>query len=356
MIKVSFYPGPSRVYSNIPEYIYEAYMNNIVSLNHRSEEFTSLVKETKKILKTRLSIPRDYEIVFVSSATECWEIIAQSLASKLGSYHIFNGAFGHKWYDYTTLLNINCEAHRYDLQELPSLKKISIPSDNIVCLTQNETSNGTQVTTEIIGDLRSDYPENLIAVDATSSMAGIKLPFKLADIWYASVQKCFGLPAGLAVMILSPNAIQKTLEINESSHYNSLSFVLKNSRLMQTHHTPNVLDIYLLMRTQKASKGIAHNHKKVTDRYEAWKELLDNQVNPGFLIKNEKLRSRTVITLIMDKESKVKEIKNLAKEAGFILGNGYGDLKSNTFRIANFPALKTKEIQQLQNFISRNYD
>ena len=101
---ISFYPGPSRVYDEIPKYVKEALAQGILSMNHRSDEFISLSRKTVALLKTKLSIPKDYTIFFTSSATECWEIIAQSIIQK-ESTHIYNGAFGEKWYDYTKRLH-----------------------------------------------------------------------------------------------------------------------------------------------------------------------------------------------------------------------------------------------------------
>ena len=40
------------------------------------------------------------------------------------------------------------------------------------------------------------------------------------------------------------------------------------------------------------------------------------------------------------------------KKHGFLLGEGYGVLKKDTFRIANFPALRKKEIARLMKFLS----
>jgi phosphoserine aminotransferase len=34
-----------------------------------------------------------------------------------------------------------------------------------------------------------------------------------------------------------------------------------------------------------------------------------------------------------------------------LLGEGYGKMKAETFRIANFPALKGKEIEKLMGFL-----
>src|SRR5688500_12057505 len=97
---ISFYPGPSRVHDEIPQYVQEAYDKGFLSINHRSEEFMKMSEKTIQLLKTKLEIPRDYKIFYTTSATESWEIIAQSLITK-SSFHIFNGAFGKKWYEYT---------------------------------------------------------------------------------------------------------------------------------------------------------------------------------------------------------------------------------------------------------------
>ena len=79
---ISFYPGPSRVYDDIPKYVKEAHKEGVLSMNHRSDEFMALYKETVSLLQKKLNIPKDYTILFTSSATECWEMIAQSLIEK----------------------------------------------------------------------------------------------------------------------------------------------------------------------------------------------------------------------------------------------------------------------------------
>ena len=49
----------------------------------------------------------------------------------------------------------------------------------------------------------------------------------------------------------------------------------------------------------------------------------------------------------------VIELLDKAKEEGLILGKGYGSLKKEWFRIANFPAHSMKEISKLLNFLSQ---
>jgi len=347
MKEANFYPGPSRVYSNITEYIYEAYMDGIMSINHRSEEFMQLMRDTRNTLKEKLLIPDDYEIVFTSSATECWEIIAQSLTEK-GSQHFFNGSFGEKWASYAEQLT-NVKKTHFGINEKLPTGDIAKDVD-VQCVTQNETSNATQVLMPSLEMLRVENEDKIIAVDATSSLAGIKLDFKLADVWYASVQKCFGLPAGMGIMILSPTAVHKAEKIGENKHYNSLVRILENAAKDQTSYTPNVLDIYLLNRTQKVSKGIDYVSSKIENRHKAYEELFTDHDKVNFLVTNDKVRSHTVLAL---ETNDLESIKSSAKERSIVLGNGYGPWKSSSFRIANFPAIKTKEVEKLMEFFKK---
>lgn len=346
----TFYPGPSRVYSQIPKYIYEAYMEGIMSVNHRSTAFMDMLMMTKNVLKAKLLIPDDYEIVFTSSATECWEIIAQSLTTKK-SQHFFNGAFGEKWYEYAGKLT-NVEAVKFGLEEELPVNRAD-PQADVICFTQNETSNGSQVGLDTIAQLREESGDALIAVDVTSSLGGIYLDFSKADIWYGSCQKCLGLPSGLGVLILSPRAVAKAYATNERLHYNSLASILDNAQKNQTAYTPNVLSIYLLLRTQQVSKGIMEIEKKLLTRKAEYENTLKKLPEFAFLIQNPALRSTTVLTVA---HKRPDEVKKHAQKADLILGNGYGSWKESTFRIANFPAIKTREVERLTKFLKKNYE
>ena len=349
---VSFYPGPSRVHDEIPEYVKQAYKKGILSINHRSEEFMKISEKTVRLLKEKLNIPDSYTIFFTSSATECWEIITQSAASKR-TYHIFNGAFGQKWYEYAKRIRSGAKQFPFDREELPNPNKYKFSDGgSVVCITQNETSNGTQVSPEFIKSVKENNPGHLMAVDATSSMAGIDLNFKDADIWFASVQKCFGLPAGLALMVCSPEAVETVKKIDERAHYNSLTFMAEMMEKFQTPFTPNVLNIYLLMRVMEDSRPIKVVEEKTIKRYRKWMEFLNVNNSLKHLIRNQAAHSFTVIPVTATPVL-LTNVKKTARKGGFLLGEGYGDLKSSTFRIANFPALKKKEIEALRTLLKK---
>ena len=347
---ISFYPGPSRVHDEIPKYVKDAYKLGIMSINHRSPAFVKISEKTIALLKKKLNIPKDYTVFYTSSATECWEIIAQSLITEK-SYHFYNGAFGQKWFDYTKRLRPQAEGIFFQVENVLDPAKSIFPNENaVICITQNETSNGTQVTNTLIRRIKKNNPQHLIAIDATSSMGGIKLDFKTADIWFASVQKCFGLPAGLGLMICSPQALSRSASIAEKNHYNSLTFMEEMMTNYQTPFTPNVLGIYLLKRVLQDSHSISVMDKKTVSRYQDWIHFISKQKGISHLIQTKSVRSFTVLTITASPE-RIQKIKATAKQNGLLLGEGYGHWKSTTFRIANFPALKNKEITKLKNFL-----
>jgi phosphoserine aminotransferase len=347
---ISFYPGPSRVYDEIPKYVADAHKAGVLSMNHRSDEFMKISENVISLLKAKLKIPKDYTIFYTTSATECWEIIAQSIVSEK-SIHVYNGAFGEKWFEYTKRLRPKAEGVSFGIEETLKPKNLRWSDGEVICLTQNETSNGTQVSNTVIQAIRKNNPNHLVAVDATSSMGGMALNFRAADIWLASVQKCFGLPAGLGLMACSPRAMERAMGLGEKDHYNSLTFMARMMEKWQTPFTPNVLNIYLLMRVMEKAPDISITQQRLEKRYAAWMKFLNGRKDLHHLVENPAAHSTTVIPIKGTPEA-IQEIKTKAKKKGLLLGEGYGDWKSSTFRIANFPALKQTEIDLLKRFLT----
>ncbi|SMG33061.1 phosphoserine aminotransferase apoenzyme [Marivirga sericea] len=349
-MKYNFYPGPSKIYPQVARYFQEAMESGIMERNHRSTAFHNLFSATKSLLKSKLNVPLEYEIIVVSSATECWEIISQSFI-QASSSHFFNGAFGKKWWKYTQKIHHKSKGNEFDVRENPSLQSFEKEVE-LLAFTHNETSNGTVIPQSFQEKVRNEFPEKLIAYDATSSMAGYEFDWNLGDIWYASVQKCFGLPAGMALMVVSPKAIDRAIEIGENMHYNSFNFIRKNALNHETHHTPNIANIFLLNRLLQNVENISAIHRNLQKRKVMFYGELKNAKKLIPLVHSEELLSDTVFCLKGEKEV-IEKLKQMAEKESFILGNGYGDLKDDTIRIANFPAIPNQHYIDLINFLIR---
>jgi len=350
--KYLFYPGPSKPYAQISGYVSDAIQKNILGLNHRSSQFVEIVRQTRKMLGRKWKIPKNYRVFFCASATECWEIVLQNWVLK-ENIHVFNGAFGEKWADYAAQLcpRAKIKCFPFGIEErLPT--HFQGECDSVICLTHNETSNGTYLPEECILEIKKNNPDALIALDATSSMGGFNLHWQLGDIWLASVQKCIGLPAGMALLICSERAIERALQINLSQHYNSITRLEANMQQFQTTHTPNTLGIYLLYRLLQDLPPLAEQAKHLQIRAASLYSFFDNEIDLlSPLVQNPSLRSPSVITLSAQVEV-IQKIKRKAEENTILLGNGYGTWKNTTIRIANFPAINDSDFDFLKDFFS----
>ncbi len=349
---ITFAPGPSKVYDAVPQYLQDAYAQGILSANHRSAVFMNLYRQTEQLFREKLQVPADFTLLFTSSATESWEIISQSLVEQ-SSYHLYSGSFGKKWLEYAQYILPATQGQKLGANESIPVGQLQIgPEVDLIAVTQNETANASQVPMSVLQALAARYPEKMIAVDTTSSMGGIALDFSLADVWYASVQKCFGLPAGLGILLLSGKAKEKVARKGERGRYNSLSFMLENAASYQTHYTPNVLGIYLLFRVLQDLDPIAQVDARLRKRMEILEQTISQSAAFQLLVDNPATRSTTVAA-ISGEEQAIVAIKKAAETEGMQLGGGYGPLKASSFRIANFPAITDVEFICLVDFLNR---
>lgn len=342
---VNFYPGPSKIYPEISNYFAEGQASGIFEMNHRSDAFHELFHKFKTSLKSHLQIPDSFEVSIISSATEGWEIINQSL-SKHTFHHLYNGDFGEKWFLYNQLINPeNTNYHKFGLDE--TIDSLNIKNkEGVICITNNETSNGTCINDLSIRSLKENNPKALIAADSTSILGGIKLDFSNVDICFSSVQKCLGQPSGMGVIFTSErvnNFINK-----KKVYYNDLNAIIINSKKLETTHTPNIPGIYNLYRTTENLNPISEIDKITKSRFN---KLITFFKSVGFyhLSNNKDVHSPTVLTL-KPKNLSLKLLFEKAKKHKIIIGQGYGLHKKSTFRIANFPSHTEKDIDTLINF------
>jgi phosphoserine aminotransferase len=341
----NFYPGPSSLHPYFEEAIQAAVSSGILSMNHRSAAFSSLYEQCFETIQHKWDIPENYKLLFVSSATETWEIIAQSLIAEEESLHIYNGAFGKKSFDVANKLTTRAKAFEFPLNTALNVDALDeFPFFNIC---QNETSNGTAVSDEILKTIKKRFPNSIISVDATSSLGGSFLDFSSADIWYSSVQKCLGLPSGMGIILINEQAINKVKNKNINLHYNDLLNLITNAELWQTTHTPNILSIHALAYTQAKTSSIHTINIKTKKRQQT---IIKKLKKHSLLTDTSGIDSSTILTI---KENNPQNLITKALESDIILGKGYGNWESDTFRIANFPSIPDTSFELLIDFLTK---
>ncbi|NMM47993.1 aminotransferase class V-fold PLP-dependent enzyme [Marinigracilibium pacificum] len=351
MLQLYFTPGPSAIYPTVNLHIKEALRKGYLSDSHRSATFKGIYKETEDNLRMLLGIPDNFSILFTSSANEIWERLVQNTVGKK-SLHLVNGAFSKRFAEIAA--EYGKETIIYNAEEGSVVSPDTIKADNeveLVAITHNETSTGVSQPIEDIISIRKKFPQALIAVDAVSSLPIVELPYDQIDSAYFSVQKCFGLPAGLGVWIVNDRCIKKAEELESkkiiTGSYHKLLAMAKKAEDHQTIETPNVLGIYLLGKVvgDMLNKGIGQIRNETL--YKAGVLYYGLQTHPLLnpFVKNEKLRSNTVC--IFETNDKSIEIINFLKAKSMVIGSGYGSFKNNHIRIANFPATGKEQIEML---------
>ena len=249
MKQLFFTPGPSELYFTVENHIKKALAEQIPSISHRSGQFQSIFQEAEENLRTLLSIPDNYHIFFTGSANEIWERIIENLVAQ-HSYHYVNGAFSERFYHIAQELGRSAVAQTAEEGNCAAVDADQIPSETeLIAFTQNETSTGAAQPLEDIYKIRKAHPDKLIAVDAVSTLPYLALDYAQVDTVYFSVQKGFGLPAGLGVWLVNDRCIAKAESLAKQQSigsYHSIPSLLSKAEKKQTPETPNVLGIYLL--------------------------------------------------------------------------------------------------------------
>ncbi|MBI2600158.1 aminotransferase class V-fold PLP-dependent enzyme [Candidatus Daviesbacteria bacterium] len=356
MKKVYFAVGPSQVYPTLYKHINKAIEEAIPCLNHRGDGFKSLYKSVDENLKKLLNIPKNYQIFFVSSALESMERTIQGLVEK-NSFHIITGSFGKAWANYANQLNKTVTKFELEsnLEQFPDIE-ISTKAE-IICITQNDTSTGFWFPPEEIIKLKKKYPEKLIAIDVVSSAPYLDINFKYIDVTFFSVQKGFGLPAGLGILIVSPKTLEKAEKLLKKGlsigSYHSLKNLSEKYAIWQTPETPNELNIYLLDNVIKdmLKIGLANIRKEIDIKANLLYGYFDSHKKYQPFIKNPKFRSPT--TLVIDVKGESEKLRKKLENKGYIMGAGYGDNKLNHIRIANFPSHQLKDVKAMLNLLKK---
>ncbi len=357
MKNIYFTVGPSQLYPTTTKHFLKAVTTEVGSMNHRGPLFAQLFKDLETNLKKLLAVPADYKIFFLGSGTEGMERIIENTVEKT-SFHFVNGAFSKKFYTIAQELKKQPLKHEVPMGEGFDITKVDIPETaEVICFTQSETSIGTLVPEEDIETIKKVHPDKLIAVDTVSSMPYVNFNYSLVDMVFFSVQKGFGLPPGLGVIIVSPKALEKAAMLQEKGlnigTYHNFPSLLKWAEKGQTPTTPPVMEIYVLNEVIKdmLKKNIVNIRKETKIKAKLLYDFFDNHKHWKPFVKNPKFRSQTVAVIQMGKDT--KPVDEYLRKHNIIVGRGYGDLKEEQFRIANFPALTITQTKRLITLLKR---
>jgi len=347
--KIYFTAGPAELYFTVEGHMRDALKHQIPSISHRSSQFSKLYQETEESLRTLADIPDNFKVFFTSSATEIWERTLQSCVQN-HSLHLVNGAFSKRFATIAKQLNRSVQQIDASTGSVVYPDQLSaVENPELVAVTHNETSMGVQQPIEHLQAIRERFADALISVDVVSSFPLVKLPYDAIDMAYFSVQKCFGLPAGLGVWILNQRSIDRALSLKNKlpSAYHGIPSFWDKYQNYQTPATPNVLAVYLLngVVQDMLQKGLNRIRNEGIYKSTLLYQLFEQHQLFKPFVEVAECRSQTVV--VANTGSHTEALMDYLGKRGLIIGSGYGSFKQTQVRIANFPTHSKEQVEML---------
>jgi phosphoserine aminotransferase len=347
-----FGSGPSKVRTVGP---LVAAARGPLGTSHRQAPVRSLVGKLRSGLGELFRLPEGYEVVLGNGgSTAFWDIATFCLIEQR-SQHLSFGEFSSKfaaaaqaapWLSAPEVIESPVGTH-------PSAEGHS--GVDLYALTHNETSTGVMM--EVRRPDGSD-PDALVAVDATSGAAGLRVEASEFDVYYFAPQKGFASDGGLWIALLSPAAVARVERVKASGRFVpaflDLSIAIENSRLDQTYNTPAIATLLLALDQLEwmlANGGLEFSAGRCDRSAEilyGWAEST-GYVTP-FVAKPDE-RSHVVGTIDFDDQIDAARVAKVLRANGIVDTEPYRKLGKNQLRVAMFPAVEHDDVSALTQCI-----
>jgi predicted phosphoserine aminotransferase len=343
-----FIPGPTEVRPEILE------AQTQWMIGHRMPEcadlFARIQVKIRQVFKTRSRV-----YINASSGTGLQEAAIRNCTSKK-VLNCVNGAFADRWRQVTEANGKDNAVLEVEWGQpiLPELvvEQLSRGDFDAVTIVHNETSTGL---TNPIGEIARAVRQMpggdglMLLVDSVSGLSGANLEFDAwdLDVVLTSSQKAFALPAGLAFCAVSDRALEKARTVPHRGYYFDFLELEKYLLRNQTPATPAISLMFALDRqlNDMLDEGIDNR----LARHLAMRDMTINWISSRKfgLFASEGYRSATITCARNNLGIDISALNRYLRHHGFIISNGYGQLKEKTFRIAHMGDIHAVDLAQL---------
>ncbi|MGH2777828.1 MAG: phosphoserine transaminase [Actinomycetota bacterium] len=334
-----FGAGPSKVRPEAMEALAErasAYMGT----SHRQTPVRAMVARLQEGLTQLFSLPEDYEVLLGNGGTTLvWDAMAFGLVNRKSQHYVF-GEFSAKCARAMSRAPHISEAEIISSEPGTHPTPVVSEGADLYALIHNETSTGVMMPVQRVS------PRGLVAVDATSAAAGLRVDPREFDFYYFAPQKSLASEGGLWLSLASPAAIERIETIAATERYIPASLDLKialdNSRKNQTYNTPGLATVFLAVQQVEwindngGLEWAASRCDKSSEALYAWAEACP--VARPFVERVEQ-RSRVVATIDFDDSIDANALTSALRKNGIVDTEPYRKLGRNQMRVAVYPAV-----------------
>lgn len=346
MSKKLFIPGPIDVNEDVLEQMSRP------MIGHRSKDASKLQRDISEKLQ-KVFYTKEQILLSTSSGSGLMEGAIRSCTRKKAAV-FSSGAFGDRWYKMAVCNGVPADIFNVEVGEVITgemVEKVLATGEyDLITITHNETSTGITNPLEEISKVVKKYPDIIWCLDAVSSMGGVKIEVDRlgVDICIASTQKAMGLPPGLAIASMSEKAVKAAEKVENRGVYFDLLAIYKyiKKKDHQYPSTPSISSMYALgyQLDKILEEGLENRYKRHLEMAEYVREWAKEKFE---LFPDERYSSNTLTAIRNTRGIDVSNLNKKLGEKGYLISNGYGDLKDKTFRISHMGDYTIEDVQGL---------
>ncbi|MCA1061339.1 3-phosphoserine/phosphohydroxythreonine transaminase [Rossellomorea aquimaris] len=346
----NFSAGPAVLPEPVLKKVQEELLNygesgmSVMELSHRSAPFQNIIEEAQNLLRELLSIPDDYQVVFMQGgASMQFSMIPLNLLGKgQEADYIETGSWSKKAIKEAVKVG---KVHTLSLAEPFEIPVYSpedfSPQSSYVHITSNNTIEGTRF---------HEYPDTggiPLVADMSSHILSEKIDVSSFGLIYAGAQKNLG-PSGVTVAIIHDSMIGGATDTCPTMlNYDTY---VKHDSLFNTPPTFSIYVLKLVLEWVKENGGVegmqTHNEEKAA--------LLYNCIDESSLFHNpvpEKNRSLMNIPFSTGNEDLNAQFLKEAKAEGFEFLKGHRSVGG--MRASLYNAMPREGVEALVDFMKK---
>jgi len=333
-----FLPGPTEVRDEIMA----AMMQPMIP--HRGSAFEQLFERLQHGLRPIFKTDRP---VYVNSSSATGMMEAAIRCAPPGRLLcLVNGAFSERFAHIASMCGRDVDRYEVawgQVHAIPQLEeRLSMRKYAAIAVVHSETSTGGLNDVRAISDCAHRHGIFCL-IDSVSGVAGAELRFDEWKLDYVLTgsQKAFALPPGLSFAVASAAFVDQANGTLGRGVYFDLVELDAYARRNQTPSTPALSLLFALEAQLKsiAGEGIEARwmrHRAMATRTQEWLVKISDETGKKLSnIAPLGSQSPTVSTIRLPTDLPAESFTAAVAKRGFVVGNGYGKLKSSTFRIGH---------------------
>jgi len=328
---------------------------DLLGTSHRQAPVKGLVGQIRAGLRELFDLPDGYEVVLGNGgSTAFWDAAAFGLIESRAQL-VVCGEFSAK---FTAVVEgapflATPEVIRADYGSgtRPSWSE----GVDTYAWPHNETSTGVALSVHRVGDAgdsaAADGP--LMLVDATSAAGGMSVDLAETDVYYFAPQKGFASDGGLWLAIFSPAALERAARVSATRWVPpslDLRIAIDNSAKDQTHNTPAITTLWLLVRQLEwllGNGGLAWAAKRTAESARYLYDWANSSAYASPYVADPAFRSPVVGTIDFDAAVDAAAVAAALRANGLVDTEPYRALGRNQLRIGMYPAVDPADVAAL---------